>query len=302
MNRREFVKIVTAAGAIGSVTRAAAQPSTNPKIIFFGMSIVGGGGTAPLTITLPGSHGHSAFMLAPAAAITAFGGTAKPTANAGLEEAHTDLQKNQMPAWCLPAGPMTVGSGPATITAGLQKRLPSITAMAKAFTGNSYSVSPATLGAAPAITLGGGTLKEPQTPSRCVATHAGINWTFYAGPAQKQIGGPFNVTDMAQFESASPTLVIGVGSRQYTMKAGETMWIFNLPPSATTDTTPQLIENGHDWVSLVSPAFPSVAVTAETKQPVRRLKATKQFHHPCSPPVAMSYIPPDTDPCFMVAP
>jgi hypothetical protein len=152
--------------------------------------------------------------------------------------------------------------------------------------------------------LGGGTLREPSVPSRCAATHKGIDWTFFAGTSKTPIAGPINVTDIAVFESSSPTLQIAVGGRAHTLNADDSIWIVNMPVSNAPDTTPQVIEDAHDWMSLVTPTFSTTSVTAETKQAVTRLKGSKKFVHPCAArtsQVSIAYIPPDTDPCFIVS-
>jgi len=301
MNRRQFVKAVSAITALRSI---AVHAAGNPKVVFFGMSVVRSGAN-PLSIVLPATHGHAAFMVASPAVIQALGGTPVSIAKSGLDEAHQDL-KGALTAWCMSGISLAVGSGNASVDARLASRLPSVTKMAQTFNAaTAYAFRPTSLPPATcSASLGGGTLREPSVPSRCAATHKGVDWTFFAGPSKTQIAGPINVTDIAVFESASPTLRISVGDRAHTLNADESIWIVNMPISNPPDTTPQVIEDAHDWMSLVTPTFSTTTVTAETKQPVTRLKGSKPFVHPCAvgkSQVSISYIPPDTDPCFMVS-
>ena len=337
MNRREFVQLLTAATVMRTMDVTAA---TNPKVIFFGMCVVEGVENSPVRITIPAAHGHAPFMLTSDRILRALGGSPVATDTAGLAQAHPDLAKPSN-AWCMSAVDLVIGNGNATVASSLLNRLPSISAMAN-------MAAPAQSGVASfkfdrkslprascSATLGGGELRNAGVPSQCAGTHAKVAWNFFAGPGKKQIGGPHQLTDIAVFHSLTPTLEISAPGGKYTLQQDDVVWIINFPMFHGADNTPFLIENAHDWLSLVTPAFPQVAVTAETTNTFARLKSSnREFVHPCaSTPAARKkakaeylqhletigvatahlqqmavagsqytilYIPPDTDPCFMV--
>jgi hypothetical protein len=122
---------------------------------------------------------------------------------------------------------------------------------------------------------------------------------------------------VAVFESDAETMKMSAGATSLDLPTHTTIWIANFPLLKREDTESRTIEDGHHWLDVVEPAHSAKKVEARTTDSVVWPKSKTEFHHPCGTPEAIEkahaewmksgspqrlkrYIPPDTDPCFMV--
>lgn len=314
MNRRKFMwTMATVTAGAGLFSREVGAQAGNPKVNLFGMIVIDD--TSGLSAVFPqvaGMAPHRAFLAAPTAQIQALKGTPVSIVKSGIEQVHRDFRTARFPsAWCIANQPFSIGSGSASLHADLRKRLPSLSNL-----GSEPSIQRKLTASLPpgsfTLTLGGGTLRLPVQRSTSVGTDPNVLWQFYNGATT--LGQPMSLTDMAVFESATPTLDISANGGTLTMKQGDVLWFFNLPLYREDDLDPMTIEHAAVPFSLLSPSLAKNDVTAKTKTKLVFPGANIPFTHPCiggmKPPAAMTpgkkggkvriaYLPPDSDPCFM---
>ncbi len=320
MNRREFLWTIGAAAGSGLVASSAlAQPPGNPKVYLFGMIVIDdSNGLAAIFPQVNAMAQHRSFLAASDQAIAALKGTPVDMRASGLSRVHPDFSYARWPsACCLSGNSFTLGAGTGSVQQSLQECLPRLTKL-----GSDVGITRRLTASLPSgsftLKLGDGTLRLPMTRSTSLGTDPSVKWQFWNGGTA--LGAPMNLTDMAVFESAKPTLDISGNGGTLSMGPGDVIWFFNLPLTAPADNDAMTIEHASDPFTLLTPNYPVKDLTAKTltkltfpatgKTPLVHPCATtasaksaaKQYAMSMHPGVVhMLYAPPDSDPCFMSA-
>lgn len=306
MKRREFIESITAGLiAAGAGARLLAQTS-HPKIMLFGLTAVSTDGQRVKAV-LPSVSHHGAFICGPSALIAKLN-NGKPTVSGphtGIHVGHPHLGLPGTAVACLRNHAVTAGIGPAQFQNGLNLHLPSIPQLADqmdttakhAFVYPSGSIE---------MSLNGGMIRMPGTPSNNVGTH-GVNWQFEHNG--KGVGSNYALTDLLVFEGASPTMDIAIGPAKATLSSTDVLWFVNIPTFVEQpDQTVSRIEHAHEWFDILN--SPVKGVAAVTTATFKRPTGATKLEHPClgSEPrltiqggIGAKYFPPDSDPCFIAS-